>query len=117
MAYSAGELTRLRPPRPSSRWGTAVSEEPGMRPPREGPIDPDAFEGLVEEYADRLYSLALRITGSEEDAHDAVQDTYLSAFRQRAQFRGDADVGTWLYRIAVNAALQRVRARRPVETL
>jgi RNA polymerase sigma-70 factor (ECF subfamily) len=88
-----------------------------MQPPREGPIDPAAFAGLVEEYADRLYSLAVRITGSAEDARDAVQDTFLSAYRQRAQFRAEADLGTWLYRIAVNAALQRVRARRPVEYL
>jgi RNA polymerase sigma-70 factor (ECF subfamily) len=88
-----------------------------MRPPDEGPIDPAAFQGLVEEYADRLYSLALRITGSAEDAQDAVQDTFLSAYRQRAQFRGESAVGTWLYRIALNAALQRVRARRPVEHL
>ncbi len=88
-----------------------------MRPPREGPIDPAAFEGLVEEYADRLYSLALRVTGSAQDAEDAVQDAFHAAYRQREQFRGEAAVGTWLYRIALNAALQRVRARRPAPSL
>lgn len=83
----------------------------------QGPINPQVFEGLVAEYADRLYSVAFRITGSHEEAEDATQDTFLAAFRQRATFRGEADVATWLFRIAVNAALQRVRGRRPVEYL
>ncbi len=85
-----------------------------MWPPREGPID---LEGLVGEYADRVYGIALRITGSPEEAEDATQDVFLSAFRHRDRFRGEANVGTWLYRIAVNAALQIVRRRRPVEPL
>jgi RNA polymerase sigma-70 factor (ECF subfamily) len=83
-------------------------------PPREGPID---LEGLVGEYADRVYAIALRITGSPEEAEDATQDVFLSAFRHRDRFRSESNVGTWLYRIAVNAALQIVRKRRPVEPL
>ena len=83
----------------------------------EGTPEPVAFEQLVEEYGDRVYGIALRITGSPADAEDAMQDAFLSAFRAWASFRAEASPGTWLYRIAVNAALQRVRAQRPVEYL
>jgi RNA polymerase sigma-70 factor (ECF subfamily) len=97
-----------------SESATAAGKERHVWPPREGPID---LEGLVGEYADRVYAIALRITGSPEEAEDATQDVFLSAFRNRDQFRNEANVGTWLYRIAVNAALQIVRKRRPVEPL
>jgi RNA polymerase sigma-70 factor, ECF subfamily len=79
-----------------------------------GHDDRQAFEILIEGYSDRLYSIALRITGSPQDAEDAVQDAVLSAYQAWAQFRGEARGSTWLYRIVVNAALQRVR-RRPAE--
>jgi RNA polymerase sigma-70 factor, ECF subfamily len=79
--------------------------------------DPQAFEDLIAGYSDRLYSIALRITGSPEDAEDAIQDAVLAAYQGWAQFRGEARGTTWLYRIAVNAALQRVRRRRPEEEL
>jgi RNA polymerase sigma-70 factor (ECF subfamily) len=88
-----------------------------VRPRGDGPIDPRAFEVLVEEYADRVYAIALRITGSREDAEDVTQDAFLSAFQHRDRFRGESEVATWLYRIGINAALQRVRRRRPVEPL
>ncbi len=81
------------------------------------PLDRTAFEQVVAEYADRLYGVALRITGSSPDAEDAVQEAFLSAFRSLRRFRGEANPHTWLYRITVNAALQRVRERRPQEYL
>ena len=83
----------------------------------EGTPKATAFEQLVEEYGDRVYGIALRITGSPADAEDAMQDAFLQAFRGWSDFRADAAPTTWLYRIAVNAALQRVRARRPTELL
>src|SRR5215208_4290938 len=76
-----------------------------------------AFEQLFEEFGDRVYGIALRITGSPADAEDATQEAFLSAFRAWPRFRSEASPATWLYRIAVNAALQRVRAARPVEYL
>ena len=75
----------------------------------EGWLDPRSFEGMVEEYADRVYNIALRITHSPEEAEDATQDAFLSAYQHRDAFRGESTVFTWLARIAVNAALQRVR--------
>jgi RNA polymerase sigma-70 factor, ECF subfamily len=76
-----------------------------------------AFEALVNEYGDRLYSIALRITGSREEAEDATQEAFLAAYRARQTFAGEAQIGTWLFRIAVNAALQRVRRRHPEDYL
>lgn len=83
------------------------------------PAQPErrAFERLVEEYADRVYNVALRITGSPADAEDAMQDAFLNAYRAWATFRGEANPTTWLYRIAINTALTRVRARHPIDYL
>jgi RNA polymerase sigma-70 factor, ECF subfamily len=88
-----------------------------MEPPAGGEQDLQAFEHLIEGYTDRLFSIALRITGSIEDAEDATQDAVLSAYQNWAQFRGEARGSTWLYRILVNAALQHVRRRHPQDYL
>jgi len=76
-----------------------------------------AFEQLVAEYQDRVYGIALRITGSPAEAEDVMQDAFLDAFRAWSAFRGAAAPTTWLYRIAVNAALRRVRSRHDVDYL
>lgn len=83
----------------------------------EGPPNLVDFEKLVAEYGDRVYGIALRVTGSPSDAEEVMQDAFLQAFRSWASFRGDASRATWLYRIAVNAALMRVRSRQHEELL
>ena len=83
----------------------------------EGTPDLVAFEQLVAEYQDRVFGIALRITGSPAEAEDVMQDAFLDAFRAWPTFRGEAAPTTWLYRIAVNAALRRVRSRREVDYL
>jgi RNA polymerase sigma-70 factor (ECF subfamily) len=83
----------------------------------EGTPDLVAFEQLVAEYGDRVFGIALRVTGSPSDAEEVMQETFLQAFRAWSTYRGEAAPTTWLYRIAVNAALMRVRSRRPVELL
>ena len=88
-----------------------------MEPPSRGPSEPGAFEALVELYIDRLYGVARRITGSPQDAEDAVQDALLSAYRHWGEFRHASTGETWLYRITINAALARTRRRRPEEYL
>jgi RNA polymerase sigma-70 factor (ECF subfamily) len=82
-----------------------------------GGFDRDVFVRMVEEYADRVYNVALRIAGNEADAEDAMQSAFESAFREWPRFRGDSRPTTWLYRIAVNAALMRVRALHPSDYL
>lgn len=81
--------------------------------------DPHAFTMLVERHRDRLWAVALRTTQHPEDAADALQDALISAFRRADQFRGDSAVTTWLHRIVVNAALDRMRrsAVRPTVAL
>jgi RNA polymerase sigma-70 factor, ECF subfamily len=81
--------------------------------------DPQAFGELVRRHQDRLWSVAVRTLGNPEDAADAVQSAFLSAFRAAGGFRGDAAVTTWLHRIVVNACLDLVRRRqaRPTDPL
>jgi RNA polymerase sigma-70 factor (ECF subfamily) len=85
-----------------------------MRQPFQDPPSAEQFERIVEEYSDRVYSIGLRICGSERDAEDALQETFVAVFRGLGAFRGDAALSTWIYRIAVNAALQ-IRRAHPVD--
>ena len=75
-------------------------------------MDDATFTSIVERYTDYAYNIAYRMLNNSADAEDAVQDAFLSAYRARDRFRGDAAVTTWLYRIVVNAALQKVRKER-----
>jgi RNA polymerase sigma-70 factor (ECF subfamily) len=63
---------------------------------------------LVERHKDRAFSLALRLTGSREDAEEIVQDAFLRAYRSLNLFRGEARFGTWLYRIVYNLSISRI---------
>lgn len=74
--------------------------------------DDSAFELLVARHRDRLWAVALRTMRHPEDAADALQDAYISAFRRAGTFRGDAAVTTWLHRIVVNACLDRIRRNK-----
>src|SRR3989441_11007092 len=74
--------------------------------------DPAAAERLVTTYGDRAFRLATSITGSEQDAEEAVQDAFWSVVRKIDTFRGDSAFGSWLYRIVSNAAYEKIR-RRP----
>lgn len=74
--------------------------------------DESAYEKLVREHSPRMLAVARRMLRSDEDARDAVQDAFLQAFRGIEGFAGDASLATWLYRIAVNASLMKLRTRR-----
>ncbi len=71
-------------------------------------MDDEKFEQIVIEHSSFVYNVAYRMMGNPDDADEVVQDTFLSAYRARDRFRGDAQVTTWLYRIATNAALMRL---------
>jgi len=73
--------------------------------------DPDAFGALFQRHRDRLWAVAVRTLGDPEEAADALQDAMIAAFRRADSFRGDSAVTTWLHRIVVNAALDRMRRR------
>jgi RNA polymerase sigma-70 factor (ECF subfamily) len=103
---------------------TTGEDGPGSRDDRELLAahvagDPNAFGLLFARHRDRLWAVALRTTGDPEEAADALQDALVAAFRRAESYRGDAAVTTWLHRIVVNAALDRLRRRktRAVEPL
>lgn len=74
--------------------------------------DADAATALVERYGDRVYRLARRITGSNEDAEEVAQDALWTAARKIQMFKGESAFGSWLYRITANAAYMKLRSRR-----
>jgi RNA polymerase sigma-70 factor (ECF subfamily) len=73
---------------------------------------PEAPDLLVEAYGDRVYRLAMRITSSREDAEEATQDALWTVTRKIDMFKGESAFGSWLYRIAANAAYQILRTKR-----
>ncbi|QUV78184.1 RNA polymerase sigma factor [Chloracidobacterium thermophilum] len=79
-----------------------------------------AFEVLVTAHQKPLYNLLLRVLGNPDDAADVLQETFLSAYRGAGSFRGDCDIRTWLYRIAIRRAANHRRwwrARRQTATV
>ena len=80
--------------------------------------DEEAFAQLVGLHENKVYSLALRMCGSEEDAWDVAQEAFLAAWRALPGFRGESGFSTWLYRLTANAAidcLRREKKRRGAE--
>jgi RNA polymerase sigma-70 factor (ECF subfamily) len=74
--------------------------------------DAGAFDEIVRQYEQRVYSITLRMTGNGEDARDAMQEVFISALRALRSFRGDAQLSTWIHRVAVNASLDVLRKRK-----
>jgi RNA polymerase sigma-70 factor (ECF subfamily) len=110
-------LPRLAAPRTYHGRVQIASDEVLARRAADG--DESAFEELVVRYQDRLYTLALRITLSEADAYDCVQEGLVSAWRGMHRFRFDARFSTWVYRIVMRKAYdvleRRARAAEPVD--
>jgi RNA polymerase sigma-70 factor (ECF subfamily) len=78
--------------------------------------DPAAFRELVELNSANVYNVALKILGDQLEAEDVLQETFLSAFRAMDRFEGKSKLSTWLYRIATNASLMRLRKRGRLST-
>lgn len=100
--------------------------DPAPLPPDEGGLvealkagDPAAYERLVRTQAGPLLAVARRLLRSDDDAQDAVQEAFISAFRGIARFEQGSRLSTWLHRIVVNAALMKIRSRkrRPEEPI
>jgi len=107
-------------------WKVAVRHEPGAR--AGGSLDEradqdlvaacldgdaTAFDIIVERHKRSVYQLCYRFVGNHEDASDLSQDVFLRAFRGLKSFRGQASLGTWLYRIGINVCLNRVSVKVP----
>ena len=104
---------------PDARDAAAPADEELLERAAAG--DQAAFSALVRRHEDRVFGIAVRITGDRADALDATQDTFVSVFRQAGSFRAEAAFTTWLYRVTVNACRDLLRKRRrlpePVEEL
>jgi RNA polymerase sigma-70 factor (ECF subfamily) len=72
----------------------------------------DAYGALVTRHSQTLFRVAFRITGNEADADDVVQEAFLSGYRKLESFQSKSSFGTWIYRIAVNCALDKVNGRK-----
>ena len=84
--------------------------------------DDAAYESLVRLYSPRMLAVARRFLRQEQDAQDAVQEAFVSAFKAIDRFEGNSKIATWLHRIVVNASLMKIRSRkrrpeRPIEDL
>ena len=74
--------------------------------------DRDAFRVLVERHSPNVFRLAYRMTGNQYDAEEVVQEAFLRAYQKLSQFAARANFGTWVYRIAANYAIDRMRQRK-----
>lgn len=74
--------------------------------------DNEAFEELVVKYQNKIYALAYRYMGNEEDAYDMTQESFIKAYRSLRSFKGDSSFGTWMYRVATNVCLDELRRRK-----
>ena len=74
--------------------------------------DTRAFDELVRRYRDKVYRLSYKILRNEDDAAEALQDAFLSAYRGLKNFKAESTFSTWLYRITTNASLMKYRKRR-----
>jgi len=76
-----------------------------------------AFEELVKRYERKVYNIAYRMLSNEEEAKDALQDTFIRAYRFIKKFKGDSSFYTWLYRITTNVCLTRLKRRKGKESV
>jgi RNA polymerase sigma-70 factor (ECF subfamily) len=72
----------------------------------------DCFEKIVDAHERKIYNLALRMLGNPDDAKDILQDTFLKVYDHIGKFRGDSRLSTWIYRIAMNEALMKIRREK-----
>ena len=74
--------------------------------------EPEAFDQVVEDYSNQIFRLAYGITHDAMEAQDIIQDVLVTLFRKINEFQGKSSILTWLYRVTVNASLDRVRKRK-----
>jgi len=102
-------------PRPTDEWVPVDPDLETVNAVRNGNVD--AFELLIERHSRRVYRTLVGILGDPEDARDAMQDSFLKAFQHLDKFQSRSKFSTWLVSIATNTGLQRLRERKPLESL
>jgi len=99
-------MNRMRPSVETIMESDAVAVERTLAGDRE------AYRVLVERHSRNVYRLAYRMTGNQHDAEEVVQEAFLRAYQKLSQFAARANFGTWVYRIAANYAIDRMRQRK-----
>ena len=99
-------MNRMRPSVETTFESDAIAVERTLAGDRE------AFRVLVERHSRNVYRLAYRMTGNQQDAEEVVQEAFLRAYQKLSQFASRANFGTWVYRIAANYAIDRMRQRK-----
>src|SRR6202007_1925885 len=99
-------MKRMRPSVETSIESDAIAVERTLSGDR------NAFRVLVERHSRKVYQLAYRMTGNQHDAEEVVQEAFLRAYQKLSQFASRANFGTWVYRIAANYAIDRMRQKK-----
>jgi RNA polymerase sigma-70 factor (ECF subfamily) len=94
----------------------AIAESDAIAVERTLAGERDAFRALVERHSHNVFRLAYRMTGNRHDAEEVVQEAFLRAYQKLGQFASRANFGTWVYRIAANYAIDRMRQRQKEES-
>src|SRR5713101_4713555 len=94
----------------------AIADSDALAVERTRAGDRDAFRALVERHSQSVFRLAYRMTGNRHDAEEVVQEAFLRSYQKLGQFAARANFGTWVYRIAANYAIDRMRQRRKEES-
>ncbi|MCF7560372.1 sigma-70 family RNA polymerase sigma factor [Sabulilitoribacter multivorans] len=74
--------------------------------------DTNAFSVLVNRYKDLVYTLTLRMLKNREEAEEVAQDTFIKAYKSLSRFKGDSKFSTWIYKIAYNTSLDRIKKNK-----
>jgi RNA polymerase sigma-70 factor, ECF subfamily len=100
---------------PSARGGTVTVTNPTDADLVEAALagNREAFDAIVERHRRNVYQLCYRFVGNEADAADLAQDVFVRAYRGLKNFKGQASIGTWLYRIGVNVCLNKLSSKVP----
>src|SRR5213596_2786422 len=100
---------------PSDENTRAIAESDAVAVERTLAGDRDAFRVLVERHSHNVFRLAYRMTGNRQDAEEVVQEAFLRGYHKLGQFAARSNFGTWVYRIAANYAIDRMRQRQKEE--
>jgi RNA polymerase sigma-70 factor (ECF subfamily) len=101
---------------PSVESPQAIADSDALAVERTLAGERDAFRVLVERHSHNVFRLAYRMTGNQHDAEEVVQEAFLRAYQKLGQFAARANFGTWVYRIAANYAIDRLRQRQKEES-
>jgi RNA polymerase sigma-70 factor (ECF subfamily) len=100
---------------PSVESAQSIADSDALAVDRTLAGERDAYRILVERHSHNVFRLAYRMTGNQHDAEEVVQEAFLRAYQKLGQFAARANFGTWVYRIAANYAIDRIRQRKKEE--